>query len=100
MTGSSAFVSGCISTPGFPSRPARSSSEGNCVKLPSPSRRSMGDQPAMLPAITPAMAAAGPNAELDRERERRPIDLRSGVGGAGARLPESPRVLEGSFVGV
>lgn len=31
----------------------------------------MGDQPPMLPATMPAMAAAGPKADVDRERPTR-----------------------------
>lgn len=55
----------------------------------------MGDQPATLPATTPAMAAAGPNAELDRERVRL-LDRESGVpGGCGDAEPSSPPGEEG-----
>ena len=50
----------------------------------------MGDHPATLPATMPAIAAAGPNAEFDRDLgDRRDADLRdSGVGGTW--LPASP----------
>lgn len=48
--------------------------------------RSIGDHPPILPAITPAIAAAGPKAELDRERVLW-RDRDSGVAGCGE--PES-----------
>ena len=50
----------------------------------------MGDHPATLPATMPAIAAAGPNAEFDRDLgDLRDADLRdSGVGGTW--LPASP----------
>ena len=75
---------------GWPSMSSWSSKwerPSDCEKpaAPSSSRLPIGDQPATLPAMTPAMAAAGPNAELERERpmRRRWCDLReSGVGGA------------------
>src|SRR5699024_10217315 len=41
---------------------------------------SIGDHPAILPATTPAMAAAGPNTEFERVRRR---DRDSGVAGDG-----------------
>lgn len=54
------------------------------MELPSSLRRPMGDHPATLPATMPAMAAAGPNAEFERDLgDLRSADLRdSGVGGA------------------
>src|SRR4051794_21882806 len=42
--------------------------------------RSIGDQPATLPATIPAMTVAGPKAELERDLVRRRL---LGVGGAG-----------------
>ena len=96
-TGSSGLVSGWTSMPSRASRSALLSNDWNLDA--SPSRRSMGDQPAILPATIPAIAAAGPKAEFERDRPlRRVIDRRdSGVGGA--RLPPSCSLVR-SPVGV
>lgn len=48
----------------------------------SPGPLSIGDQPATLPATIPAIAAAGPKAELERERVRF-LERDSGVAGGG-----------------
>src|SRR3954463_11239535 len=45
----------------------------------------MGDHPAILPATIPAMAAAGPKVEFDRERVLR-LERDSGVRGCGVGL--------------
>lgn len=63
--------------------------EPNLKDSPSPGARSIGDHPAILPATTPAMAAAGPNAELDRDRVRR-RDRESGLAGGGGVMLPSP----------
>ena len=72
MTGSSAAVSGCTSIPLALSRPPCGLSNENFRESLSSSLRSIGDQPpAILPAMMPTIAAAGPNPELERERVRR-----------------------------
>lgn len=60
----------------------------------------MGDHPATLPATIPAIAAAGPNAEFDRDLgDLRDADLRdSGVGGSWL-LPVSPSPCSPEGVG-
>lgn len=58
----------------------------NLIDSVSSGGRSIGDHPPILPAITPAIAAAGPKAELERERVRWRV-RDSGVAGCGE--PES-----------
>lgn len=78
MTGSSSRVSGCISMPLVPSKPECDLDRENVIESTSSCRRSTGDQPAAtLPAMIPAIAAAGPNAELECERRGR--DDRAGL---------------------
>lgn len=76
----SGAVSGCTSIPGCLFSPPlvfKSNFNG------SPSAGlSIGDQPAILPATTPAIAAAGLNIEFERDRVRF-LDRDSGVAGSG-----------------
>ena len=68
ITGSSSRVSGCISMPLVPSKPECALDRENVIESPSSCLRSMGDQPpAILPAMIPAIAAAGPNVEVELE---------------------------------
>jgi hypothetical protein len=72
MTGSSSRVSGCTSMPLVPSKPECALDLENLTESPSSCLRSTGDQPpATLPAMIPAIAAAGPNAELECDRRDR-----------------------------
>ena len=96
MTDSSDRVSGWTSAPSRCSNEARGWSSVKPVELCS-SRRPMGDQPAILPATTPAIAAAGAKAEFARDLpRRRVIDRReSGVRGGARLLPLSPSICSG-----
>lgn len=67
---------------------------GNLIDSVSSGGRSIGDHPAILPATTPAIAAAGPKAEFDRERVRC-RDRESGVAGCGEAEPLSPTGVPG-----
>ena len=70
-TGSSAGVAGWISIPGVPSTPECDRDRVNRTVSCSSERFSTGDQPpATLPAIIPAMAAAGPKTELELDLAR------------------------------
>jgi len=55
--------------PRVPSMPECALDLENLIESLSPCLRSMGDQPpATLPAMIPAIAAAGPKAEFEEER--------------------------------
>jgi hypothetical protein len=54
--------------PLVPSKPECALDRENVIESPSSCLRSMGDQPpAILPAMIPAIAAAGPNVEVEFE---------------------------------
>lgn len=86
MIGSSGLVAGWISTPSRDSNSERPRARENRSDSLSPCFWSIGDHPATLPAIMPAITVVAPRAELDRDLLLLERLRESGVGAGEPKL--------------